>query len=441
MTPSPDYQPRDAWLIAALLTGLALINFLDKIVLGMLAVPLMAEFNLSASEFGVIAGSFFWLFSTSSVLVGFLSTRVPTRWLLLAMALSWSLLQLPLAFAAVTFTILICRVVLGAAEGPASALSMHELFKWFPDEKRNLPVAILNQGGALGLVLSGLLIPPVTQHLGWRMNFMLLGVIGALWSVLWLLFGKESRPEAHTVQRDGLQTALKIGADQSARLPYRTILGSPAVLLVFLLGFATYWTTGLVLTWLPAYLQKGLGFDAVTAGRMFSMTVMFTTPYTIALSWFSQRLQSHGASTRLARVQVINATFLAGGALLITLTLVDLQPTAKVLLFALANALPSICFALAPAILAELVPAGQRGAIMSIYTALASSAGAIAPAVMGRLVQASGNSSAHGYETGFVIGGALLIAAALASARYLHPERARLAMARPPLSGPLEHLQ
>lgn len=436
MTSSSDYRPRAAWLIAALLTGFALINFLDKVVLGMLAVPLMAEFKLSPSAFGVIAGSFFWLFSTSSVVVGFLSNRFPTRWILLAMALSWSLLQLPLYVAGGALTILICRVLLGVAEGPASPLSMHELFKWFPDEKRGLPVAILNQGAAFGLVTAGLLIPQVTRAWGWRMNFILLGAVGVLWCLLWLRFGKEAEPREPTSQANSA-AATDLAVGPVARLPYRTILSSPSVLLVFLLGFSAYWTSGLMLTWLPAYLEKGLGFDSVTTGRLFSMILLVTTPYTLGLSWLSQRLQSRGASTRQARVQVMNVAFFVGGALLVALAVLDLAPLEKVLLFALGNALPSICFALAPAVLAELVPASQRGAIISIYTALASLAGAIAPMVMGRLVQASGGTNAHGYEMGFLIGAALLMTTALVSARYLHPERARITFARSPASRPV----
>src|SRR5271156_3772735 len=173
MTPSPDFQSRSAWTVTFLLMGLALINFLDKIVLGLVAVPLTAELHLSPEKFGLVAGSFFWLFSASTVVVGFLSNRFPTRWLLLAMGLAWALLQVPQALSTSALGLLVCRVILGAAEGPSFPVSVHALYKWFPDRKRNLPVAIINQGAALGMLLAGLLIPLVTRQWGWRMNFLL----------------------------------------------------------------------------------------------------------------------------------------------------------------------------------------------------------------------------------------------------------------------------
>ena len=45
-------------------------------------------------------------------------------------------------------TLLICRIILGAGEGPAFSVAAHAIYKWFPDEKRTLPTAIISQGSA-----------------------------------------------------------------------------------------------------------------------------------------------------------------------------------------------------------------------------------------------------------------------------------------------------
>ena len=81
-----------------MLTWLSVVNFLDKIVLGLVAVPLMAELRLSAQQFGLVASAFFWLFSVSTIGVGFLANHIPTRWLLLGMGVLWAKLQFPMAF-------------------------------------------------------------------------------------------------------------------------------------------------------------------------------------------------------------------------------------------------------------------------------------------------------------------------------------------------------
>ena len=87
-----------AWLIASWLFVFAVVNFADKVVLGLVAVPMMQEFGFTATEFGLIGSSFFWLFSITGILGGFLADRVATKWLLLGMALIWAVAQLPIMF-------------------------------------------------------------------------------------------------------------------------------------------------------------------------------------------------------------------------------------------------------------------------------------------------------------------------------------------------------
>lgn len=421
MTSSSDFQARSAWTVTFLLMGLALINFLDKIVLGLVAVPLTAELHLSPERFGLVAGSFFWLFSISTILVGFLSNRVPARWLLLAMGIIWALLQVPQALTTSALGLLICRVVLGAAEGPSFPVSVHALYKWFPDQKRNLPVAIINQGAALGLLLAGLAIPLVTSRWGWRMNFVVLSVVGLIWSVLWLYFGREGqlgKPQAAASDEQHAKV------QPAQRLPYRRILTSPAVLCVFALGFTSYWTLGLSLTWLPTYMEKGLGFSGIEAGRCYAAVIATATPVNLGLSWLSQRLLARGMSSRRARVYLICLSAAAAALGYFALLQLSLLPLQKIALLAVACALPTMSFSLAPALLAEMVPDVQRGSLVAIHTAIASLGAAFAPVVMGRIVQVHGGATSHGYEIGFAVSAVLLLVAAAAALLWLHPGRA-----------------
>ncbi|HEV3432041.1 MAG TPA: MFS transporter [Paraburkholderia sp.] len=421
MSVSTDYRPKSAWTITVLLTGLAMINFLDKIVLGMVAVPLMADMHLSPVRFGVVAGSFFWLFSTSTIIVGFLSNRIATRWILLAMGASWSILQLPQAFTGSVSALLFCRVLLGAAEGPSFPTSVHALFKWFPDQKRSVPVAVINQGAILGMILAGLGIPLITLHWGWRANFFVLAAVGCVWCVLWLCLGREGTlaermRKNHSLDADPASLAPE-------RLPYLRILTDASVLCVFLLGFAAYWLLGQTVTWLPTYLEKGLGFSSIASGRWFALVIAFAAPVNIGLSVLSQRMMRRGATSRDARVRLSSFAMMGGALLFIALATLDLTPVQKVLFYAVAGALPTLCLSVAPAMLAEMVPAAQRGSVIAINTAVASLGAAVGPVAMGRLVESHANAGSHAYESGIVVTAVLLIVAALVALRWLHPER------------------
>ena len=77
-----------AWIVVALLFLFMVINFADKAVIGIAAVPIMQELELGPRQFGLVGSSFFLLFAVSSIATGFLVNRVQTRWVLLAMGLN-----------------------------------------------------------------------------------------------------------------------------------------------------------------------------------------------------------------------------------------------------------------------------------------------------------------------------------------------------------------
>src|SRR5665213_1195974 len=110
--------PKGAWKITFLLFLFMLVNFADKIVVGLAGVPIMTELKLEPQQFGLLGSSFFLLFSISAIGVGFLVNRIATRWVLLALALIWSLAQLPMVGSVGFSTLLICRILLGAGPSP-----------------------------------------------------------------------------------------------------------------------------------------------------------------------------------------------------------------------------------------------------------------------------------------------------------------------------------
>ena len=84
MTAQPT--PKGAWKITFLLFLFMLVNFADKIVVGLAGVPIMNELQLQPEQFGLLGSSFFFLFSISAIVVGFIVNRIATRWVLLALA-------------------------------------------------------------------------------------------------------------------------------------------------------------------------------------------------------------------------------------------------------------------------------------------------------------------------------------------------------------------
>ena len=152
-------ESRRAWMIVALVFLFMLINFADKAVIGLSAVPIMRELHLTNTQFGTLGSAFFLLFSLSGVLVGFVANKIRTKPLLLALALLWAAAQAPMAGTVTFTTLLTARVLLGAGEGPAFPLALHAVYKWFDDTRRTVPTSVVACGAAFG---AGIVAPAIT---------------------------------------------------------------------------------------------------------------------------------------------------------------------------------------------------------------------------------------------------------------------------------------
>ena len=407
--------PKGAWRITFLLFLFMVVNFADKIVVGLAGVPIMTDLKIEPDLFGLLGSSFFLLFSISAIIVGFIVNRVSTRWVLLIMAIVWALAQFPMVGKIGITTMFICRIILGAGEGPAFSVAAHAIYKWFPDEKRTMPTAILSQGSAFGVILAVPALNWVIVNHSWHAAFGALGVAGLLWAVAWLILGQEG-PLTRTVTM----------AAEEPRIPYSRLLTSRTFIGCVISTFGAYWALSLGLTWFTSFIVKGLGFSQQEAGYISTLPWVFGAVVVIVTGWLSQSLMARGVTTRGARGVLGAAPLIVGGAIIASLPYVDV-PGLRIALLVIGSGLCGSIYVVCPPMIGEFTPVSQRGAVIAIYGAIYTLAGILAPAVMGTLVQHAGGLT-EGYLMGFTINAAILITAGLLGLMLLWPntERARL---------------
>jgi MFS family permease len=413
MTTQPT--PKGAWKITFLLFLFMLVNFADKIVVGLAGVPIMTELKLEPEQFGTIGSSFFLLYSISAIVVGFIVNRVATRWVLLVLALVWALAQFPMVGTVGFTTLLICRVILGAGEGPAGSVAVHSIYKWFPDEKRTLPTAILSQGSAFGVILAVPSLNWVIVNHSWHYAFGALGVVGLMWVVTWLILGKEG-PLVQTVAM----------AAAEPRIPYFRLLTSRTFIGCCAATFGAYWVLSLGLTWFTPFIVQGLGFSQQDAGWISILPWIAGAAVVLLTGWVSQVLTARGVSTRSSR-GVLGATpLIVGGSILAMVPHVEGVGLQLALLVVGSGLCGSIYVVCAP-MLGEFTPVSQRGAVIAIYGAIYTFAGIIAPQVMGSVIQRAA-VPLDGYMTGYTINAVIMVASGVLGLLLLWPntERARL---------------
>ena len=251
------------------------------------------------------------------------------------------------------------------------------IYKWFPDEKRTLPTAVLSQGSAFGVILAVPALNWVIVNHNWHYAFGALGVVGLMWVVAWLILGKEGPL---------VQTAA-MAADEP-RIPYFQLLTSRTFVGCVAATFGAYWALSLGLTWFTPFIVKGLGFSQQQAGFISILPWVFGAVIVILTGWISQVMLARGFTTRGARGVLGSVPLIIGGLILATLPYVAPGALMIALLVVGSGLCGSIYVVCAP-MLGEFTPVSQRGAVIAIYGALYTLAGILAPLVMGSVIQRS----------------------------------------------------
>jgi len=405
------------WIAVGLLFFFMLINFADKAIIGLASVPIMDELKLTPSQFGLVGSSFFLLFAISSVIVGFICNHVQSRWVILAMGSVWAIAQFPMVGSVGFGTLIACRIALGAGEGPAYPVALHAIYKWFPNELRTLPTAIVAQGAGIGIMIALPLLNLIIVRFSWHWAFAALGAAGLLWTLVWALFGREGP----------LTEAGPAAATPSHRIPYRRLLLNPTIIASWCAFFGAYWALSLSLSWQAAYFVKGLGFAQSAVGWLTAMTSGLGVVLVVGLGWYSQRLMTRGVSSRIARGCLSGLCVALGGLALASMPFVE-NIAAKVFLGALGMSLPSIIYVISHAIVSEITPVSQRGALLAIGNAIGTTAGLLAPYVMGSLIEDAA-TPLQGFNQGFILCGIIMIVGGIIGMLFMRPEHEARRMA------------
>lgn len=415
---------RRAWVIAGLLFFFSVVNFLDKLVMGLAGVPVMREFHLSPSQYGTLASSFYFLYALSGLLVGlFVVRRVSPKWLLVGLVLIWTVSQLPVAFGSSLLALYAGRMLLGVGEGPATPGGYHVLYGWFSSAQRNLPTSLLIAGNGAGFLIGAPLLTHVIVGFGWRAGFLVCGGAGLLWLAAWIAWGG-----------DGPLLAEEPSGAAQPRVPWARFWTDPTVIATLAVATSSYWILGLSITWLAPYLQLGLGYSQRDTGWLVSVILGSQIVVQFAISYLSQRLLATGRSSRVSRGVVNGAVVVAAAVALVTAGAVE-QPGVKVLLLAAAFTLPQMSFVLGPAMLSEIAPTAQRGTALLVTYSVITLAGLASPIVTGWIVEAA-SGGVVGYVHAFWLTAAVLGVGGVWGLVALDPERSRVRLLHRPPGAP-----
>jgi MFS transporter, ACS family, hexuronate transporter len=417
------------WIVGALLFSASILNYIDRAALPIIAPLLSKDLHLNAAQLGTIFSTFFIGYAPFCFIGGQASDRFGSKrvygW---AMAF-WSLFCGATAIVTGFAQLLIFRLLFGVGEGPMGSVTNKTVRNWFPRQEVGLVMGMAPTGGnMIGAAIAGPVVGFIAATFGWRIPFVVIMLIGFAWFVAWRLLVTDdpsqnrhiSAEELRLIRSNAGQDAV---ADERPASPLMHYLRSPVVLAIASAFFASNYILYFFLSWMPSYLMDVHHLNIKT------MSVLTFVPWTFGLIGSAGGgiisdaiLRRTGDGIFARKIMIVGS--LAGAALCLFMgTRVSSTFMAIVLMsfsIALMNMTPTGCWALLQAI----IPIKRVGGVGGYVHLLANLAGIVGPAITGFIIQYGG-----GYNSSFLLAGAVSVVGALAVAVFVRKERFVRAMA------------
>jgi len=292
------------WVICALLFLATTINYMDRQVLGILAVPLQQEIGWSESEYGLIVTAFQASYAVGLLAFGRSLERVGAR-AGYALAIAWwSIAAMAHALARSAFGFGVARFALGFGEAGNFPAAVRTVTEWFPARERAFAIGLFNCGSNVGAIITPLAVPWIAIHLGWRWAFALTGAAGLLWLVAWIAVYRE--PEHHPrVSKDELAHIRSDPGEGEQGVSWTQLLRLRPIWALLIARFLTDPVWWFYLYWVPKFLHTKYGLTLDQIGLPLVAIYLAADAGSVLGGWFSSALLKRGWTVNAARKTAI----------------------------------------------------------------------------------------------------------------------------------------
>ena len=287
------------WILGLVFFGTTL-NYLDRMVMGILAPGLQKQYLISDIQYGYIQSAFAFAYASGQVVSGRMLDLIGTR-IGYALALAaWSLASMLHAAVHGAWGFGVVRALLGLSESPAFPAATKSLAEWFPRSERAFAFGFINAGTNMGAILASAVVPWLAATYGWRWAFIGTGAVGLLALLVWIPIYKS--PDRHP----------KVSAAELAHIhrdPPEPVFKPSWITLVtcrqawaFAMGkFMTDAMWWFYMAWFPKYLNKTYHLDLLHIGLPLVIIYVISDLGSIGGGWLSSSLIQKGASVNRAR--------------------------------------------------------------------------------------------------------------------------------------------
>jgi len=259
------------WWIIALIAIATINNYIDRMAIAVMWPSISKDLGLTDSDYAIILNVFMVAYALGQYFSGRMYDKVGTRIGYVISFVVWSLASASHAFSRGLLSISFFRAILGVSEAGNWPGAVKSNAEWFPVKERAIAQGIFNAGASVGSVISAPLIAFLYLGFGWRITFIIIGLVGLLWLIPWLIINKK-QPKDHPwitdeekdyILSDQIESEHE---DNSRGLTTREILSYKESWSVLSSRFFLEPIWWLFVGWMPIYLKNTYGFDVKEIG-------------------------------------------------------------------------------------------------------------------------------------------------------------------------------
>ncbi|MDD4591020.1 MFS transporter [Petrimonas sulfuriphila] len=261
------------WKISLLLCLASGLNALDRNAFAILASTIQAEFSWSDIDYANLTSLFVFSYTLMYALSGKIVDRIGTRKGFGIAVGSWSFVAAMHAVVSTLAQFSIVRFFLGITESANFPAGVKASTEWFPLKERALAIGIFNAGTAIGAAVAVPLVSFIALAFGWRIAFLVTGLLGFVWLFFWLrnYYSPQDHPkitkeEKEYILQDDIPSTDNEG---EKKIKLKDLLKRKETWGCFSARILIDPVTYFLLFWIPKYLQdvqglslKELGFAA-----------------------------------------------------------------------------------------------------------------------------------------------------------------------------------
>lgn len=277
-TPQPAIKPtRTRHWVVVLAVTLAVITYIDRVCISQAAPFIMRDLNFTKVQMGYGFSAFALAYALFEIPGGWMGDWLGPRKVLLRVVTWWSFFTAAMGWIWSLPSLIITNFLFGAGEAGCFPNLTKIFTTWLPQAERIRAQGFMWMSARWGGAFTPMIVIWMLQFVSWRNAFQIFGLIGVVWAVIFYRWFRDNPREHPGVNKAEL--ALLEGADKMAcghgNVPWRKLVSTPTVWLLWLQYFCISYTFWFYITWLPTYLREARKLSAEYAASVAVFPLLF----------------------------------------------------------------------------------------------------------------------------------------------------------------------